>query len=44
MNWQAFPTPRKGVETAEKMSSHGTPVNEPLISCDEGLPEKYTVT
>ena len=43
-NWHMLPSPSRAVEATENAASHGTAANVPLISCDDALPEKLTVT
>ena len=44
VNWQVCPDPSVAAEAEEKTKSHDTAANAPLISWDEGLPVKSTVT
>lgn len=44
VNWQVCPVPSFDTEAEENIKSHGTASNVPLISWDEELPVKSTVT
>ena len=43
-NWHVLPSPSRAADSTEKAFSQGTAANVPLISCDDGLPVKLTVT
>ena len=43
-NWHVLPSPSRAVDSTEKAASHGTAARVPLISWDDGVPVKLTVT